>query len=126
MVVIQETVDSQSTGNVFEDCSVSQSGSDGIQIQGDMNQIRDCVVQGSGGYGIHLCKGDGMCVPPGTNATATENEIVGSLLTNNAKGAFVVGDDANGNVVKDSADSGGLSASTLPSTLLSCAILYLL
>ena len=98
MVVIQETSDSFSSGNLFENCEVQDSGSDGIQIQGDSNKILGTTSKNNGGYGIHLCLGDGRCVAPGADAVASDNMIETMLVTENALGNVVLGEE-NGNAI---------------------------
>jgi hypothetical protein len=66
--------------------TVTDSGSDGIQIQGDNNQITTNRIENSGGYGIHLCsaQSDPACVAPGNEAEAEDNELSDNQLENNA------------------------------------------
>lgn len=98
IVVIQETPDTLSTGNVIRGNTVTGSGGDGIQIQGDDNIVQANRADSNGGYGILLC-GPGTappCVPPGEAAIASGNVVVGNRARNNALGA--IGDFGNNKV----------------------------
>lgn len=84
IVVIQETADSFSSLNTIDANIVRNSGTDGIQIQGDKNAITNNQISGSGGYGLYLC-GNATdchtdapaCVAPGTQAIASYNTVRG-------------------------------------------------
>lgn len=98
IVIIQETTDSNSRGNVIMKNSVIGSGSDGIQIQGDQSLVAKNTVSGSGGAGIRLCGAQvGDCVAPGDAAVAESNSISKNMLSDNAGGAIV--DDGTGNSI---------------------------
>jgi len=89
IVIIQESVDSDNTGNIISKNEVEGSGSDGIQIQGDNNVVTENEVEENGGAAIKLCgetdnddtAGDGDCVNPfdkwahATGNTVTKNEF---------------------------------------------------
>lgn len=93
IVVIQETETSDSTNNIIKANRVSDSGSDGIQIQGDLNLIQANKLKNNAGVGIHLCGPCSgpipVCVPPGQNAVASENVVKGNSFSNNALGDIV-------------------------------------
>ena len=98
-VVIQESVDSLSVGNVLKDSDILESGSDGIQIQGDFNKVTGTTSNMNGGYGVHLCSGNGKCVVPGTDAVACKNLIVTGLVANNTLVDIILS-GGNGNRVR--------------------------
>ena len=77
IVIIQENDSSDSSGNYISYNEVENSGVDGIQIQSDNNFIVFNEVEDSGNTGINLC-GIGGCIPPGTNAIASNNVIRGN------------------------------------------------
>jgi len=100
IVVIQETPDTLSTGTIIRGNTVTGSGSDGIQIQGDDNIVQANRADGNGGYGILLC-GPGAapaCVSPGDSAIASGNVVVGNRARNNALGA--IADFGSDNLVR--------------------------
>lgn len=100
IVIIQETAESLSVGNVLIGNTVSGSGSDGIQVQGDDNLVQANRIWNNGGYGIHLC-GAGpalACVAPGTGATASGNTVRANQLDGNALGA--TGDFGEANIIQ--------------------------
>lgn len=97
VAIIQETTTSQSTRNVVSGNTITRSGGDGIQVQGDGNTITKNTVSGSGGAGIRLC-GAEDCVPPGASAVANDNEVVKNTLWGNKGGDIV--DHGAGNTIK--------------------------
>lgn len=88
IVVIQETPDAAANENVIRENIVLDSGSDGIQIQGDSNVVEANRVENSGGYGLHLCapNTEPACVPPGSEALAENNQVADNEFANNALG----------------------------------------
>jgi hypothetical protein len=90
IVIIQETAESLSVANVLTGNTVSGSGSDGIQVQGDDNLVQANRIWNNGGYGIHLCGTESApaCVVPGTGATASGNVVRANQLDGNALGAL--------------------------------------
>jgi len=90
IVVIQENETSDSTNNIIKANRVSHSGSDGIQIQGDLNLIQANKLNSNAGAGIRLCGPCSgpipVCVVPGQNAIASENVVKGNCFSNNALG----------------------------------------
>ena len=92
IVVIQEestdgSSEAKSNSIVFN--NITQSGSDGIQIQGNMNDITGNIVFENGGYGIHICypESDGpSCVEPGEMAVALGTKLGANELRNNTLG----------------------------------------
>ncbi len=103
IVVIQEALESLNVDNVIQANTVTGSGSDGIQIQGDRNLVRANRVTESGSYGIHLCGPDARptCVSPGTDAVAENNVVTANQFQDNASGAIVNG--GAGNIVNQPA-----------------------
>ncbi|MDT8304357.1 MAG: right-handed parallel beta-helix repeat-containing protein, partial [Anaerolineae bacterium] len=85
-----ETAESLSVANVLTGNTVSGSGSDGIQVQGDDNLVQANRIWNNGGYGIHLCSTESApaCVAPGTGATASGNTVRANQLDGNAMGAI--------------------------------------
>ncbi|MDH5228780.1 MAG: pectinesterase family protein [Gammaproteobacteria bacterium] len=87
IVIIQENQDSLSINNKIESNTVTNSGSDGIQVQGDENKIEHNLVMNNAGYGIHFCgiNSNPACVAPGHTASANfnrseNNESIGNGL----------------------------------------------
>ncbi|HEY9097942.1 MAG TPA: right-handed parallel beta-helix repeat-containing protein [Thiobacillus sp.] len=97
IVIIQENATSDSTQNAITGNTVTNSGGDGIQIQGDENTITKNTVSHSGGAGIRLC-GAGNCVAPGTAAVADRNQVTKNKLENNKDGDVV--DNGSGNTIQ--------------------------
>lgn len=97
IAIIQESATSLSTDNLISRNNVSNSGTDGIQIQGDNNDILRNKVNGSGGVGIKLC-GAGDCAAPGTNAIADGNTVTRNKLNNNTGGDII--NDGTNNTIK--------------------------
>lgn len=92
IVIIQESADSLSTDNIVSKNQVTDSGSDGIQIQGDNNIVVKNYVADSGGAGIKLCGIDevGDCVAPfDAWAEASGNTVSKNDAAANAMGAIV-------------------------------------
>ena len=91
IVIIQETPDSQSTGNLIINNRVRRSGSDAIQIQGDGNLVLKNRLRHNAGAGIKLCgpQSDPACVAPGAQALASFNTVLQNTLSRNAGGAVV-------------------------------------
>lgn len=100
IVVIQESPDSLSVQNSIEANTVTLSGGDGIQIQGDDNLVQANRVFENGGFGVHLCgpASTPPCVAPGANATASGNVVKANMVEDNALGD--VTDNGEGNVVR--------------------------
>lgn len=97
IVVIQENADTKSEENVIVDNEVEESGSDGIQIQGDNNIVKDNEVEENGGFGIQLC-GPGSspaCVAPGHVASADNNMLKDNETEENALGNIIDNGVAN-------------------------------
>ena len=88
IVVIQENETSLSTDNIIVGNEVEDSGSDGIQIQGDNNIVKNNEVEDNGGYGIHLCgpTSSPACVAPGQIASADNNVVSGNDTEDNELG----------------------------------------
>ena len=86
IVVIQETATSDSSGNSIEKNTVSDSGMDGIQIQGDANLISKNSISFNSGAAIRLCGplSNPVCVAPGSGATAEFNLVTDNSLSNNS------------------------------------------
>lgn len=98
IVIIQESADTDSTNNLIVKNTVVDSGSDGIQVQGDSNLIMKNTVTDSGGAGIKLCgQVAGDCVPPGDDAVASYNLVIKNTLSGNAVGDVV--DNGNDNII---------------------------
>jgi parallel beta-helix repeat protein len=79
IVIIQETGASDNSGNIISKNRVSNSGSDGIQIQGDNNTVSKNSVSDSGGVDIKLCgiAAIGDCVNPfDAWAEASNNTVI--------------------------------------------------
>ena len=102
IVVIQETPDTLSRDNVITNNTVRDSGSDGIQIEGDANTVSRNKVTGSGGAGIRLCgpTSQPACAAPGMSATSGDNIVTDNKLSGNAGGTIV--DDGVGNTIRSS------------------------
>jgi len=100
ITIIQENDTTLSIDNIIQANKVNNSGSDGIQIQGDNNTVLANKVLNSGGYGIHLCGASSIpsCVPPGHTATASNNIVKANNLKDNDAGD--VADFGNDNFVK--------------------------
>ncbi|MBC8228557.1 right-handed parallel beta-helix repeat-containing protein, partial [bacterium] len=110
IVVIQESPTSLSIENVIQSNTVIQSGSDGIQIQGDDNLVLANRVSESGGAGIKLC-GPGSelaCVAPGSTATASYNLVKANQLKDNQAGNIV--DGGTNNIIKQVAEGVDIEA----------------
>lgn len=100
IVVIQETSSSNNNNNLISKNTISNSGSEGIQIQSDNNVIVKNTITGSGGAAIKLCGIDivGDCINPFDGwANAEEN----SVNKNNYSGNGVDGvvDNGTANVI---------------------------
>lgn len=104
IVFIQETNVSDTTGNVLMNNTVTDSGGDGIQIQGDDNILRQNYIASSGGAGIKLCGLDevGDCVNP----FDAWSEASFNVLDGNTFGS----DNVGGNIV----DNGSNNTNILP------------
>jgi len=92
IVIIQETPDTLSRDNIIANNSVTASGRDGIQIQGDANSISRNKVTGNAGAGIRLCGPTSVpeCAAPGTTATASDNIVTRNKnLKGNVEGAVL-------------------------------------
>lgn len=98
IVIIQESADSDNTANVVSKNTVSNSGNDGIQIQGDNNIVYKNKVKNNLGAAIKLCGepgddvsvGDGDCVAPFDNwAIASGNKVFKNKFSNNGIDAVV-------------------------------------
>ncbi len=100
IVVIQESATSSSVNNVIRANEVEESGSDGIQIQGDNNVVSRNEVEDNGGVGIRLCGPAAIpaCVAPGGLATASNNIVKKNDLEDNAGGNVI--DDGTNNTLK--------------------------
>ena len=88
IVIIQESEKSLSTGSIVMKNEVEDSGSDGIQIQGDNNLVVDNEVENSGGAGIKLCgiTEVGDCVNPfDAWSEASGNVVSKNELEDNAQ-----------------------------------------
>jgi len=83
IVIIQENESSDSTNNIITKNEVENSGTDGIQIQGDNNIISKNELENNGAAGIRLC-GIGDCVAPGTNAIADSNTVIKNEYEDNS------------------------------------------
>ncbi|MCK4709123.1 MAG: right-handed parallel beta-helix repeat-containing protein, partial [Gammaproteobacteria bacterium] len=81
IVIIQESEKSNAKGSIIIKNEVEDSGSDGIQIQGDNNFIADNEVEDSAGAGIKLCGivEEGDCVNP----FDAWSEASGNIVSNN-------------------------------------------
>ena len=127
-VVIQETNESLSTENVLQSSIIQNSGSDGVQIQGDSNKVLDTEVSGNGGYGIHLCLGNGTCVPPGGDAVAMDNQVDTAKVKDNALGDTLgVGENGNAaimDMMTSSATVVGRISLTIASILATSVIVF--
>ncbi len=97
IVIIQENATSLSSNNIISRNKVINSGTDGIQIQGDNNMIARNKVKNSGGVGIKLC-GAGDCVAPGVAAVASFNSVFKNKLKHNALGNII--DDGTDNSIQ--------------------------
>jgi len=82
IVIIQESATSLSTENLITRNTVNNSGSDGIQIQGDDNIIVKNKIKNSGNVAIKLC-GAGDCIAPGVAAIASNNIVLKNKFKNN-------------------------------------------
>lgn len=83
IVIIQENESSDSTNNIITKNEVEDSGTDGIQIQGDNNFISKNELENNAAAGIRLC-GIGDCVAPGINAIADSNTVNKNEYEDNA------------------------------------------
>ena len=101
IVVIQETNTSLSVDNVIQSNEVENSGSDGIQIQGDNNIVMKNESEENGGAGIRLCGPASVpaCVAPGGLADAAENVVTFNEVEDNASGGVL--DFGTNNTVSD-------------------------
>jgi len=88
IVVIQESATSNSSENIISKNEVSDSGRDGIQIQGDNNVITNNEVEENGGAGIRLCgpSSTPSCVAPGGSVSADNNVVTKNETEDNAGG----------------------------------------
>lgn len=85
MIALNNTI----VGNIITD-----SGIDGIQVEGDFNSIISNQISSSGAYGIHICgnsfvPGNVQCEPPGLNATAEGNLVEQNLVNDNSLGGIL-------------------------------------
>jgi parallel beta-helix repeat protein len=105
IVIIQEPGGSPAEDNIIKGNTVSGSGNDGIQIQGDNNIVKDNTIENSVGAGIKLCgEISGDCVMPGDGtsgelAIASENIVKGNTLIGNGENNEVI-DNGMDNIVK--------------------------
>jgi len=83
IVVIQETLDSDNNNNRISKNLISNSGSDGIQIQGDHNFISNNEIRDNDGAAITLCGIGTSCVSPGDSASADNNSVEKNILDGN-------------------------------------------
>jgi len=97
IVIIQENATSLSINNIITKNEVSNSGTDGIQIQGDNNIVAKNTVESNNGVGIKLC-GASDCVAPGVTAVASYNSVVKNKVSNNVVGNIV--DDGTNNSIE--------------------------
>lgn len=102
IVVIQESAISLSVNNIIKDNEIYNSGTDGVQIQGDNNVVLDNTIVNSGGYGVHLCGSGSGCVAPGAAADASENFVIDNELSNNTLGN--IGNFGTNNTIIDNND----------------------
>jgi len=84
IVVIQETVDSDNSNNKIAHNLITDSASDGIQIEGDHNFINNNEIRNSGGAAINLCGPSSGCARPGDGASADNNSVNNNSLDGNA------------------------------------------
>ncbi len=108
IVIIQETASSNNTNNSVTRNKVSNSGGDGIQIQGDNNIVLKNKIKNSGGAAIKLCGetdgnntlGDGDCVNPFDKwADASGNTVLKNSFKGNAINGIV--DNGQNNTIDD-------------------------
>ncbi len=97
VVIIQETPESDSTGNIISKNKIEKSGLDGIQVQGDNNIITKNKLENNGAAGIRLC-GAGGCVAPGFTAVASGNTVLRNKFEHNVAGGLV--DNGTNNAIK--------------------------
>ena len=92
IVIIQETEDSDNSGNTISRNTVDGSGSDGIQVQGDNNEVSRNDVTNNGGAAIKLCGIDkiGDCVMPfDVHSDTTGNTVSRNTFSDNAAAGVV-------------------------------------
>jgi len=94
IVVIQENTESDNSNNNIANNLVTNSASDGIQIQGDHNFINHNDIRNSGGAAITLCGVGTTCASPGDSASADKNTVNNNSLDGNAMD-IVNGGDRN-------------------------------
>ncbi|MDT8385596.1 MAG: right-handed parallel beta-helix repeat-containing protein [Gammaproteobacteria bacterium] len=102
IVIIQEPAGSPTVDSLIAGNAVTNTGGDGIQIQGDNNVVKGNTVTDSAGAGIKLCGAVvGDCVDPGDTqiAAVAEDNIVNSNTVSGSGGGDVV-DNGIGNLVK--------------------------
>lgn len=72
-------------------------------------------VSNSGGFGVHVCIGDGTCVAPGMLANATKNVIeIDMISTNNALGRIKYDESIENEIISDEGSSSFRPALLLP------------
>lgn len=101
IVIIQESLDSDSSGSIISKNNVSGSGSDGIQVQGDNNIVIKNKVTDSAGAGIKLCgiEEAGDCVLPfDAWSESSDNTVSKNQLNNNAVDII---DNGSNNIVSE-------------------------
>ncbi|MEW5757204.1 MAG: right-handed parallel beta-helix repeat-containing protein [Pseudomonadota bacterium] len=100
-IVVAETAEPLAAEeNLIKANAVSNSGGDGIQIQGDNTVVQDNRLVRNRGYGIHLC-GYGSspaCVAPGETAIAKDTIVKGNHFESNVQGD--VADFGANNIVR--------------------------
>ncbi len=98
IVIIQEDPTSNNTNNLIIKNIVSHSGNDGIQIQGNNNEVLKNKLKGNAGAAIKLCgepdndpnTGDNDCIPPFDQwAIASENTVLKNKYSNNGVNGIV-------------------------------------
>lgn len=88
IVIIQENATSNAMGSLIKKNEVEDSGSDGIQIQGDNNIIVDNEIENSGGAAIKLCgiEVENDCLQPfDAWSEASDNVVKKNELEDNAE-----------------------------------------
>lgn len=100
IVIIQENADSNATGSFIIKNEVEDSGTDGIQIQGDNNVIVDNEIENSAGAAIKLCGIDIVndCLQPfDAWSEASGNIVKKNELEDNAQDII---DNGSDNIIK--------------------------
>jgi parallel beta-helix repeat protein len=98
IAIIQENAPQLSNNNIIRKNKVSNSGVDGIQIQGNFNYISKNELKNNVNAGIKLC-GASDCVAPGVAAVASGNIVSENDFDDNGFAGLI--NDGTDNIIKE-------------------------